>query len=234
MLTYSIELIIDSQDLHAIKAAQQQIVLAKPVNDTCLPNVAWQSFDPGSDNVVTWSEEYGVYASNTNLVHGARILKTSSMPYPAQDGAYYSFATDATFYGPFQSSDAPAPGQYGVSNEVPSAHYPALVFGLVQNAIINDTAFNFRPLNAQLVGAKQRATFTPLCSVYIWLQSTLSSGTVITRAPRKVALVTFDQRINAQTLKYDSARGIFVPYSLGNNAYVHHAPHTELLKRAFI
>jgi hypothetical protein len=228
MLTYSIELMIDPEDLHAIKAAQQQIILAKTVSNTCMPNVAWQSFDPGTDNVVTWSEEYGIYASNTNLVHGARILKTSSMPYPAQDGAYYSFETDATFYGPFQNSDAPERGQFSVCNEVPSSHYSALVFGLVQNAIVNDTAFNFRPINAQVVSAKQRATFTPLPSVYIWLQSRLSSGMVITQMPRTATLVSFKNQINAQTLKYDSASGSFVPYSLSSHMFVHRAPLMEL------
>lgn len=234
MLTYSIELIIDPQDLCVIKAAQEQIVLAKPVSDTYIPNVAWQSFDPIVDNVVTWSEEYGIYASNTNLVHGARILKTSSMPYPAQPGAYYSFATDATFYGPLQEAGASDANQFGVSNEVPSANHPSLVFGLVQNAIINDTAFNFRPLNARPVRAHQRTTFTPLSTVYIWLQSGLTSGTVITQLPRKVAIVTFDSLINAQTLKYDADSGMFVPYSPSKSSFVLNTPNVKLFDQVFI
>lgn len=234
MQTYSIELIIDPQDLSAIKAAQEQIILARPVSDTYIPNVAWQSFDPIVDNVVTWSEEYGIYASNTNLFHGARILKTSSMPYPAQPGAYYSFATDASFYGPLPEAGASNAKQFGVSNDVPSANYPALVFGLVQNAIINDTAFNFRPLNAQPVRAHQRTTFTPLNTVYIWLQSQLASGTVITQLPRKVAIVTFDGLINAQTLKYDAASGMFVPYSPSKGSFVLNTPHVKLFNRMFI
>lgn len=234
MLTYSIELIIDPQDLSAIQAAQQQIILAKPVSDTYIPNVAWQSFDPLVDNVVTWSEEYGIYASNTNLGHGARILKTSSMPYPAQPGAYYSFATDATFYGPIQEDGTADTNEFGVSNDVPSANHPSLVFGLVQNAIINDTAFNFRPLNAQAVRANQRRTFTPLNTVYIWLQSRLASGTVITQLPRKVAIVTFGGLINAQTLKYDATSGMFVPYSPSKRSFVLNTPNVTLFDRVFI
>jgi hypothetical protein len=120
------------------------------------------------------------------------------------------------------------------SNDVPSANYPALVFGLVQNAIINDTAFNFRPINAQPVRANQRTTFTPLSTVYIWLQSHVSSGTVITHLPRKVAIVTFTGLINAQTFKYDAASGMFVPYSPSKRSFVLNTPHVKLFERMFI
>jgi hypothetical protein len=220
MQTYSLELLIDAEDLEAITSVDQRIILAKPVSDTYIPNVAWQSFDPQPENLVTWSEEYGIYASSTNLRHGSRILKTSSMPYPAQDAACYTFGTDANFHGPYQGPQAPGQSQYTVINEVPPAHYPALVFGLVQSAIINDKPANVRPLNAQLVAARQQTTFTPLTSVYVWLQSALESATVITQIPRRAAIITFSNSDNAQTLKYDPKHGTFIRYSPTKQGFI--------------
>ena len=220
MQTYSLELLIDAEDLEAIKSVDQYIILAKPVGDTYIPNVAWQSFDPQQENLVTWSEEYGIYASSTSLRHGSRILKTNSMPYPAQDAAYYTFGTDTNFHGPYQGPGAPGQNQYTVINKVPSAHYPSLVFGLVQSALINDKPANVRPLNAQSVAAQQQTTFTPLTSVYVWLQSALASGTVITRIPRNATIITFSSSDNAQTLKYDAQQGMFIRYSPTKQAFI--------------
>jgi len=219
MQTYLLELLIDAEDLETIKSVDQHIILAKPVADTYIPNVVWQSFDPQQENLVTWFEEYGIYASSTNLRHGSRILKTNSMPYPAQDEAYYTFGTDANFHGPYQGPGAPGQNQYTVINEVPSAHYPSLVFGLVQSAVVNDMPANVRPLNAESVAARQQTTFTPLNSVYVWLQSALASGTVVTQIPRNAAIITFSKSDNAQTLKYDAKQGMFIRYSRTKQAF---------------
>jgi hypothetical protein len=211
MQTYSLELIIDPEDLETITSLDQQIILAKPVSDTYIPNVAWQSFVPETDNIVTWAEEYAIYASSTDLMHGSRILKTNSTRCPVPDAAYYTFESDANFHGPYQGPGAPGQNQYTLINQM--SHYPSLVFGLAQSAIINDKPANVRPLNAQSVPAQHQVTFTPLTSVYIWLQAALASGTVITQIPRNATIITFSDLINAQTLKYDPSQGMFIPYS---------------------
>jgi hypothetical protein len=220
MQVYSIELLIDPEHLQAIKSAKQHIILAKSVSETCTPNVVWQSFEPQADNVVTWSEEYGIYASSTKLVHGARILKTSSTPYPVQDAAAYTFEADATFHGPDHGPIAPGQHQYTIINNVPPSLYPSLAFGLVQSAIINDTLMCTRPLNAQAVPAQQRVTFTPFTSVYIWLQPVLASGTMITHIPHNVAMVSFPSPVNAQMLKYDAQQHRFIPYAVTHQTFL--------------
>ncbi|HEX6292032.1 MAG TPA: hypothetical protein VFZ66_22790 [Herpetosiphonaceae bacterium] len=232
MPTYTLELLIDEDDLRIIKGAQQNIVLAKPTGDNASPNVAWQSFDPFQENSVTWSEEYGLYASNTKIVNGARIAKMSGVK-SATDKAYYSFRSDATFYGPNQDGDAPGIGQYRIFNEMPSSQYPALTFGLMQSATINGRLSDSRPLNAQYVPASQQVTFTPLTTVYVWLQSTLTSGTVITEVASKHTEVIFGGSVTTITLRYDSSRGMFVKYVPQERALVVDAPDVRLLSPVF-
>ena len=206
-----------------------RIVLAKPVGNSS-PNVAWISFDPFEGNVVTWTEEYGLYASNSQLTSGATITKISSAPFPAQDGKYYSFRSDATFYGPNTGGDVPAVGSFRVFNEMPISEYPSLLFGLMQSARVNGKAAEFRPLNANVVPSGTKATFTPLTTVYAWLQSNLVSGSVLVDVTSKVTIVTFGNGVIKQQLKYDPAKGQFVPFSNESQKFLTDLSHIQLLE----
>jgi hypothetical protein len=220
MSTCSIQLLIEPADLHAIRAAHCNIVLARPANDGRAPHVIWQSFTPGEDNTVVWSEEYAIYGTNTPLKDGARILPTRSMPYPAMAAGSYVFTGDARFHGPYSSEDALSNKQFCIYNEVPCAHYPALTFGLAQTALINDVPTSVRPINAQLIAAHEAAVFSPVNTVHIWLQAELPSGTVQTYLPEAMTTVQLGQIAHAQTLKYDAAQGMFLPYSFAKHSFI--------------
>lgn len=231
MPDYTLQLLIDDQDLITLKAAQLNIILAKPVGSaSSMPNVIWQSFDPFIDNTVSWTENYGIYASNTVVQNGAAITKLSSVN-PAQDGSYYSFASSATFNGPFRDQGAPDTGTYQVNNDMPAAQYPSLVFGLLQSATINNVVTPSRPLNAQVVPAAFFADFTPLTTVYAWLQASILSETVITQVTSRSTKVTFGGSVNSQVLKYDRKAGMFLPYIPETNSFTE-VPHVRLLNPA--
>lgn len=220
MSTCSIQLLIDPADLHAIRAVYRNIVLARPANDDHSPYVIWQSFTPDADNTVVWSDDYAIYAANTPLKHGSRIAPTRSMPYPALSAGSYVFTGDARFHGPYSSEGALSDKQFCIYNEVPCAHYPALTFGLAQTARINGAPTNVRPLNAQSIPAHEAAIFSPVNTVHIWLQAELPSGTVQTYLPEAVTTVQLGRISHAQTLKYDAAQGIFLPYSLAKRSFI--------------
>ncbi len=228
-MDFQLDMSIDTQDLRTLKAAGMRIVLAKPVGSSS-PNVVWISFDPFEGNVVNWTEEYGLYASNSQLISGASIVKISSAPFPAQDGKYYSFRSDATFYGPNTGGDIPSLGSFRVFNEMPSTQYPSLLFGLMQSARVNGKTAEFRPLNANVVPSGTNATFTPLTTVHVWLQSNLVSGTVLVDVTSKVTIVTFGNGVTKQQLRYDPAKGQFIPFSNESQKFLTDLPHIQLLE----
>lgn len=209
-MNYSLKLHIDPIDLATLKQAALNIILAKPVQEQSDPNVVWQSFDPFSDNSVDWAEVFGMYASTTSISHGAQISKVSTID-PAQDGAYYDFSQYATFVGPETGPGAPQGGTYKVNNNMPVANYRALTFGLMQSATINEQSSGLKPLNAASIPANLTAEFTPLTTVYIWLQARIQSETVITDVYSKHTKVVFGNGIFTNALHFDPNLGIFVP-----------------------
>ena len=232
MPEYTLDLAIDTDSLNIIKAAQLKITVAKPVSGSN-PNVTWLVFDPFEGNKIQWEENYGIYASPTPIAqNGAVISRLSETPFPANDAAYYSLTSNATFTGPFTGQGAPGIGSYKVDNNMPNTSYPALTFGLQQKASINGRGINPSPLNAAVVPANLDATFTPLTTVYVWLQAQFTSGTVITQVNGNAAIVKFGGSVTQQSLAYNPATGTFVPSSRNN--LVAHSEDSDVtfLKRA--
>jgi hypothetical protein len=52
---------------------------------------------------------------------------------------------------------------------------------------------------------------TPLTSAWVWLESNLLSGTVITQVTSKQTIATFGDGVDTISLKYSRAKGCFVP-----------------------
>jgi hypothetical protein len=210
MSSYRLQILIDPRDLTIIRAAGMRITLARPVNSSSSPNVVWLSIDPFQSTQVQWTDDYGIYASTTAVVSGARIAKLSETTIPAASGASYSFANSATFNGPFSSGNVPA-GSYGVQNDMPFSSYPSLTFGLTQSALVNQQPVDRKPISATPVLAAQFALMTPFPNVYLWLQSQFSSETIITQISNRTTIARFSGNLTDITLKYDPTLGVFVP-----------------------
>lgn len=220
MSNCSIQLLIDPADLQALRVMNRNIVIARSANNGQAPYVVWQSFAPGEDNTVSWAEDYAIYAANTPLKHGARMLPTRSMPYPAMPAGAYVFTADALFHGPYSSDQPLGTRQFCIHNEVPPSHYPALTFGLAQSAVINDMPSNIRPISAQSIAAHEAAVVSPLNTVHVWLQADLFSGTVQAYLPEVVTTVKLGWLSHKQTLKYDAAEDTFIPYSAVKRSFI--------------
>lgn len=209
MPDYNVKFLIDNNDLQIIRASGQRLTLAKPL-DAASPNVIWLSIDPFASTDVEWTEEYGIYASTTQVSQGARISKLSESAFPAQDGAYYSFTSAAVFNGPFTGNGV-GRGSYGAQNDMPSSSYPVLTFGLTQTALVNQQPAERKPLSATPVLATQFANMTPFTIVYAWLQAQFASETIITQITGKTTKIRLGGGVNEMTLKYDPGLGVFVP-----------------------
>ncbi len=218
MPNYNLKLVIDPKDLEIIRASQQRITLAKPVNSESSPNVVWLSIDPFQAPDVSWTEEYGVYSSTTAIQDGASITKLSeTTPFPAQDGSYYSFTSGATFSGPFTGNGVQR-GSYGAQNDMPYSQYPVLTFGLTQSAMVNQKLAERKPISATPVLSTQFSNMTPFTTVFVWLQAQYASETIITRITGKNSRARFGGGINDITLKYDPTLGVFVPATAAKGA----------------
>ena len=75
MSTFTLNTAFTSADLERLHSTGTNVVVAKPSQDTVVPNVAWVVYRPLIDNRMTWEEEYGIYASNTDLINGATLFK---------------------------------------------------------------------------------------------------------------------------------------------------------------
>lgn len=237
MPTYTLDLIVNPADLQILKAAQLKITIAKPVG-TAQPNVTWLAIDPFQGNKIEWDEEYSLYASpQQQLVNGAVISRLSETSFPATDAAYYSFTSNAVFSGPFTGPGSPPRGTYQANNDMPITQYPSLTFGLQQKAAIRGNQIAPSPINAAIVPAGFPVQFTPLTTVYIWLQASFTSGTVITQITGRSTQVTFGGTVQSQTLIYDPASGRFVPAAPQGGALValaamEETPHVQFLMPA--
>jgi len=225
MKNFSLQLSIDPNDLAIIQEATLKITLAKLVSFeinvseltltlTETPSyLAWLVFDPFQINTIQWSDQYSIYASTQSELDNKTVIsKTSQTTFPADDAAYYSFNASAIFSGPYPGSGDPPSGAYKVNNYMPSTQYPALTFGLQQTASINEnTIDNPSPVNAAVVPYNYPITFTPVNNIiYVWLQTPLTSGTVIAELPNNSTQVIFDNGKTQQKLQYDSSTGRFI------------------------
>ena len=207
MPTYTLELSINAQDLETIEGAGENIILAKPVNSAGgTPNMAWLSIKPLKGNQIMWTEDYAMYASTTTQFQGGSIIQTISTAYPALDGVCYAFDVNG-FSGQTAGLQPVSKGSYSALNDYTAQ--PAMTFGLTQSATTTSGNVTLSPLNAQSVPKDQQVIFTPFPTVWVWLETQVTSGVLFTGVFSKVAVVTFGGSVTTQALTYDSTRGQF-------------------------
>jgi hypothetical protein len=210
MQTYNLYLSIDETDLKAIYQAGENIMIGKTVNEISgMPSVAWLSFAPYQDNAVTWEEEYGIYASHTE----GNIEVSTQAPYPSQTGSCYVLTKDGEFEGPTSCLVPIQAEQFGAVNQFQA--YQFMTFGMMQAATVNGVAKNPVPVSAEIIPVNQQAVFSPMQTVWVWLQSSVESAARLSpqEAISAPAIVTFTPQNVSQALTYNSAQGKFVPAS---------------------
>ena len=204
MSSYQLTIQLATKDAHSINASQQKVTIIKEVAGSSGMKVAWVAFTPFENNVIEWKEEYGVYASTTEAQAGAEIIKTSAVN-PATSGVFYPFET-----GAFDSPEGDAKqNNYGIENK----YSQQFTFGIAQSVTANGNKFNANPLNAVPVMSKEKATFTPIEKLTVFLQGQFNNGAIISDITSDALVVDMTSNPSV-TIHYDSSQGKFISGAL--------------------
>ncbi|HYG64983.1 MAG TPA: hypothetical protein VEL74_20540 [Thermoanaerobaculia bacterium] len=210
MPTFTLNTTFDQSALSMLYATGSNVVVAKPSSSGGTPNVAWVVYRPMPDNVMTWEEQYGIYASTSSIQNGAKLKQMSATPFPAGAGKVYTLQSDSNFSSPQSGGTAnsyTAINQY--DNLAPNG--PGwLTFGLFQNATVNQSALSGNAVSAAGVPFQSTAVMTPYTTVYIWTQSQVVSNTVVTLVTSTMTSVKFGGSVTEISLQYDQTTGGFV------------------------
>jgi hypothetical protein len=160
-------------------------------------------------NTLSWSEQYGIYASTSGVTNGAVLTQLSSVPVGAAMNKLYTLEESAVISGPVSGG---APNSFALLNKYNnSTGY--MTVGLFQDANVNGTKITGNALSAAPVLLSSTAVMTPYTTVYIWLQSQVISNTVVTTVTSPMTQLNFGGGVNEISVAYDSASGTFLPAS---------------------
>ncbi|HEX4726107.1 MAG TPA: hypothetical protein VH333_26600 [Pseudonocardiaceae bacterium] len=209
MPEYKLNTSFTGADLTRFLAAGSNVVVAKP-NNGGQPNVAWVVYRPLEKNAMTWEEEYGIYASNADLISGGELFQMSKTGFPAVAGKLYSM-TDTGAFGPPTSGGSA--GSYTAVNGYANLPKGFLTIGLFQDAVVNGNAATGNAVSAATVQYNYKAVMTPYTTVYLWMQSQVVSNSVLTVVTSPMTKVTFGGSVTDISLAYDATSGTFIPPS---------------------
>ncbi len=212
MPVFTLTVEFDYSDLSTILEVRGQIAILKTSVIT-QQSVIWVALSPLLTNRVVWLDGYAVYASRSETVNGAIIVKMADQA--AEPGLWYPFK-GGVFETPVKASNI-GPGEYGIRNQ--DFELPELTFGLAQTVIVNDADIKkYQPLNAQSVLRGQEAIFTPEDTIAVALMFRVGSGFVISEVPGVPTVLKFGGGVDSVTIKYNGETGRFVAAKKGDGS----------------
>lgn len=194
------------EDLSRFLASGSNVVVAKPAAGG-QPNVAWVVYRPLLANTMTWEENYGIYASNADIINGAKLNQLSRTDYPALPAMTYTLGPEGFFGPPTSGGSAGSYTAVNTYNNLPKGY---LTMGLYQDAVVNGAPATGNAVSAAPVIFNSTAQMTPFTTVYLWIQSSVVSNTVVTTVTSPMTKVVFGGPVRRASLRYDSATGLFV------------------------
>lgn len=205
MEPYELLVSFTNDQLETLYATGTNVIVAKPSGGTA-PNVAWQVFRPLQSNSLSWQENYGIYASTSEVVNGAELTQLSSTGIPAVIEKKYVLEPSGAISGPYSGG---SPNAFSMENNYSVKDY--VTIGLYQDANVNGTEIIGNALSAAPVLLRSTAVMTPFTTVYIWLQSQVKSNSVVTDVTSPMTQLTFGGGVDQISVAYDSASGTFIP-----------------------
>lgn len=203
MPNYKLNIKINDQDLKTIYKANEKIVLIKHTAGNSDTQVAWVCFSPFMNNTISWETSFALYASNTEIQHGAVINKLSDLA--ATTKVMYSFEQ-----GVFQNPElATSIGQntYAVKNFMDE--YDGLTMGLAQDVVVNGVGIAKNPINAVFVPYMQSVSMTPVEKVDVYLKNDINDGTVISHVTSIPLTVEYVDNEVEHTIAYSKGTGFY-------------------------
>lgn len=143
-MNYTLNINIDPADLSSIMMSGNQVQLYSITDNGTA--VVWLAFNPLVQNTITWTEQYEIYVSNTQVVNGASVNIMASTNASPQN--LYTWTGMS-----FNTQPAPALGstQYMLGNS--AMPMPHATLGLAKAANVNGMQTGNNPVNATEVMA---------------------------------------------------------------------------------
>lgn len=205
MSNYSLNVAFTQQQLQTLYLTGSNVIIAKPTGGS-RPNVAWQVFKPMQANTLSWTEDYGIYASTSQVTNGARLDQLSNVPVGAAMNKMYTLQPSAVITGPATGGES---GSFALLNNYLTQDF--MTVGLYQDATVNGTEIMGNAISAVPVLKASTALMTPYTTVYIWLQSQVLSNTVVTMVTSPMTELRFGGEVDQLSIAYDSDSGKFLP-----------------------
>lgn len=203
MADYNLNVAFTNEQLQVLYMTGSNVVVAKQSGGS-KPNVAWQVFRPMQANTLAWAEEYGIYASTSDVVNGAKLSQLSNVPIGAAMSKLYTLETSAVISGPASGGQANA---FALQNLYDK---PYMTVGLYQDATVNGTEIAGNATSAAAVIKASTAYMTPYTTVYIWIQSDVVSNSVVTTVTSPMTQLKYGAGISTFSVQYDSDSGKFI------------------------
>lgn len=205
MSNYKLNVSFSDEALKTIYAAGQKLAIVKSVEGDSGNPVVWVATLPFENNEIEWQNNYQLYSSRQEAMHGATISKLSETAGITE--LAYDFK-DAVFQNA-QSSAAVGKNEYGVHNMMSA--YASLTFGLAEAVRVNGETQTGKPINAILLPYNHTAVMSPIEKIQVFLANDINDGVVQTREfSNKIELV-YSGNETEKTIKYDETKGLFVP-----------------------
>lgn len=205
MSNYTLNISFDQAGLQALSQSGQSVTIAK--QSAGGSQTAWITFTPQLSNTVTWTEQYSVYSSTTNVQAGAQILTSSAAT--AIGGSSYNLNTSGYFDAGI--TGAVSSTQYEIVNSDPSLKINNIAMvtgGLLQGATVNGSSV-LSPINAVGILFNQTAIFTPIETIQVYTSSFSNNGIVISQVSG-----------NALTVQYTTNSSASITYNDQNNQFI--------------
>jgi hypothetical protein len=200
-MSYSLTIDLTPEQLQAFGQTGSQIAVAKSA--AAKPQIVWQSLRPIEELTMTWEENYGIYATQTQMKAGAKIVSTARVSGNAVNGEEYALVPDGYFVPQENPGD---PSAYYARNMFTPENVP-MGFGLTQTATLGTgTTLPPNPVSYALVLPGSKAEMTPFTTLYVWVQSLVQGGSVVTEVTGQQLAVPFGAGVDTHNLIYANGR----------------------------
>jgi len=204
MTKYELHINFKNAGLDLLHATNEKVTIVKGVqsDSVSIPTV-WISFKPAEYNKITWTEDYGLYASFTSVKAGSTVTGNSfTRAFP---GCLYTFNDSFYFNDPTLVSPDESTNAYYIKN----SSKEMFSFGLTQDVTV-DSNIVTTYLNAAMVPNGQSAEFTPTQNLLVFVHASLDNGVILTDVTSKATVVPFTPTTKSQTLKFYEANSTFL------------------------
>lgn len=205
MSNYKLNINFSDAALQTIYSAGQKLALVKTVEGDSGEPVIWVAALPFENNVIEWENNYQLYASREEAIHGATISKLSEtegitdLAFDFKDGIFQNA----------QPNRRVGANEYGIHNAMNA--YASLTFGLAEAVRVNGELQRGKPINAILLPYNHTAVMSPVEKVQVFLANSIDDGVVQTKEFSNVINLTYSGNEVEKSIRYDETKGIFVP-----------------------